>query len=387
MKAFNKITYLIILMSSLMILGCTHDTQYIAGPSGADGIDGVDGIDGHDGVDASAAVCIDCHSNSHRAPIYAAYETSFHSKGLTEGAVNYAGARASCARCHSSEGFTDFMDNGFVNPTGYYGVSTPQLVLVTNDNGTPTDTSDDFEEPSLDEYGVPVYSNNPVPVVNPITCTTCHDTHISFDFENDGNDYALRGLDAVTLITDGTVIDYGNRSNNCINCHQPRRTGPTDDGAGNFKVTSTHWGPHHGPQVTLLEGIQGSLIPGSEVYPNVGAAAHRTGSSCVNCHMGETESEDPAGHSFIPTDNNCITCHSNGVPSEVSELAADMATLAGLLETVGIVHEDHPVKGTFTIEEAQAAWNYLFILEDASGGIHNPNYAKALIKNSIEALD
>ncbi|TWO33694.1 hypothetical protein E1J38_002655 [Seonamhaeicola sediminis] len=380
MKNLKLLQYLIILVSSLLLTNCTND--YIAIP-GADGKDGIDGVDGIDGADTSAEACISCHSNSHRDPIYAAYNTSFHSKGLTEGAVNYAGARASCARCHSNEGFTDFMDYGFVNPTGYYGLSEPELVI--NDNGTPDDTSDDY--PEVDEYGVPIYSNNPVPVVNPITCVTCHDTHKSFDFENDGQDYALRGLDPVTLITDGTVIDYGNRSNTCINCHQPRRTGPTDDGSGTFRVTSTHWGPHHGPQATLLEGIQGALIAGSEGYPGVGSAKHRTDTSCVNCHMGETESQDPAGHSFIPTETNCTSCHDSGILTQgVSGLAADMATLKGLLENVGIVHDDHPVKGTYSVLEAQAAWNYLFILEDASKGVHNPEYAKALIKNSIEAL-
>lgn len=374
-------------MATVVFIGCTHDTEYITitGPAGADGINGLDGVDGDN---ASAATCIACHSNSHRDPIYTAYETSFHSKGLTEGAVNYAGPRAACARCHSNEGFTDFMDKGTVNPTGYYGLSEPKLVLVNNDNGTPVDTSDDFMEPKFDEYGLPVFSNTPIPVVSPISCVTCHDTHKSFDFENDGNDYALRGLGPVALITDGTIIDYGNRSNNCINCHQPRRTGPVDDGTGNFKVTSTHWGPHHGPQATMLEGIQGALIPGPEGYPGVGSAAHRTGSSCVNCHMGPTESEDPAGHSFLPVEANCTSCHDSGIlTAGVSGLAADMATLKSLLETVGVVHDDHPVKGTYTIKESEAAWNYLLILEDASGGIHNPNYSKALIKNSIKALE
>ena len=373
MKRISKLCYLIIVTSSLMLTSCTSEYTPIAG---------IDGVDGVDGVDGAAAECVACHSNSHREPIYAAYLESFHSKGLTEGAVNYAGARSSCARCHSSEGFRDFMDNGFVNPTGYYGLSEPELVI--NDNDTPDDPSDDY--PEVDEYGVPIYSNNPVPVVNPITCVTCHDTHISFDFENDGNDYALRGLAPVALITDGTIIDYGNHSNNCINCHQPRRTGPTDDGTGNFRITSSHWGPHHGPQATLLEGIQGVLIAGSEGYPGSGTAAHRTGSSCVNCHMGDTESEDPAGHAFIPSDNNCIECHTDGAPSEVAGLEADMTTLAGLLETAGAVHDGHPVAGTYPIEVAEAAWNYLFILEDASKGIHNPVYAKALIKNAIEAL-
>ena len=379
MKNLRLLSLLMIVASSLLFVQCTSDP--IAGPAGIDGIDGIDGVDGIDGADTSAESCISCHSNTYRAPIYAAYETSFHSKGLTEGAVNYAGARASCAQCHSNEGFVDYITKGFVNPAGYYGLTEPELVI--NDNGTPDDDSDDY--PELDDRGLPIYSNNPVPFVTSVTCTTCHSDHKSFDFENDGNDLALRALEPVSLMTDGTVIDYGDGSNTCINCHQPRRTGPTDDGAGMFRVTSTHWGPHHGPQATLLEGIQGMLVAGAEAYPGVGSAAHRTGSTCVSCHMGETTDGTDGLHTMIPSSASCVECHSNGIPSD-DFLASDMATLAGLLETIGIVHEDHPVPGTYSILEAEAAWNYLLILEDGSKGVHNPKYAKALIKNSIEVL-
>ena len=64
-----------------------------------------------------------------------------------------------------------------------------------------------------------------------------------------------------------------------------------------------------------------------------------------------------------------------------------------ILEVHGIIHDGHPNTGsfgqgaTYTILEAQAAWNYLFIMEDNSGGVHNPTYAKALVRNSVEALD
>ena len=382
MKKIKLLFSLLVLSLGLVLTNCTSDDPiYVAGQ---DGIDGVDGIDGADG---SALVCIECHSNTHREPIYNSYELSFHSKGVTEGAVEYAGARASCAQCHSHEGFTDFQDLGTTNPAGYYGLGDPVLVLVTNDNGTPDDESDDFEEPELDEYGLPVYENEVSPVVSAISCDTCHGTHISFDFENDGNDYALRALTPEPLITDGTVIDYGGNSNMCITCHQPRRTGPTDNGTGMFRVTSSHWGPHHGPQATLLEGIQGAEI-GTVAYPAIGSAKHRTGSSCVACHMAETTDGSDGLHSMIPNDNCTTVCHGSGqnIPTEVGGLAADMATLATLLETVGVVHDDHPVPGMYTVEEAQAAWNYLLVLEDASNGIHNPKYAKALIAGSIEVL-
>ena len=105
MKKIKLLLSLLVLSLGLVLTNCTSDDPiYVAGE---DGIDGVDGIDGADG---SALVCIECHSNTHREPIYNSYELSFHSKGVTEGAVEYAGARASCAQCHSHEGFTDFQD-------------------------------------------------------------------------------------------------------------------------------------------------------------------------------------------------------------------------------------------------------------------------------------
>lgn len=383
MKNVKLIGFLVIMASSLMFIGCTTDYTAIAGPAGAAGVAGADGADG---LDTSAASCISCHSNEHRDPIYAAYDLSFHSKGKTEGAVNYAGPRAACAQCHSNEGYVDFITKGSTNPTGYYGLSEPEIIL--DDNGTPDDPSDDF--PELGEFGEILYSNNPVPVVSPISCTTCHDTHKSFDFERDGNDFALRALDPVTLITDNTVIDYGGGSNACIGCHQPRREFSGDpDGDGMFFISSSHWGPHHGPQATLLEGIQGAEIAGSVPYPAVASSTHRQGASCVSCHMGATDDGSNGLHTWIPSDNACTACHTT-VPTEVTGLAADMDHLGELLEAAGALHfEDgawHPVKGNVPINVGEAAWNFLFIYEDMSNGIHNPAYAKALISNSIEAI-
>jgi len=341
MKKLKFIAFLIILSTSLIFVQCTNES--VPGPEGVAGIDGLDGVDGIDGVDGTAS-CTSCHSNNHRDPINSSYLYSGHAAG---GAVEYAGSRSSCARCHSNEGYIDYMTLGSTNPDGY---------------SDPT----------------------------PISCTTCHGNHSSFDFENDGHDFALRSFDPVTLITDETyTIDFGDKSNTCTSCHQPRRSPPTDDdGSGMFAVTSTHWGPHHGPQSTLLEGIQGAELVGTETYPAIGTAQHRTGSSCTSCHIGASEGGDDTGqHSFNPTSTACTTCHPNGAPSEVAGLAEDMEALAVLLEDVGIVYEGHPVEGNYTITQAEAAWNYLLIMEDSSEGVHNPGYAKALVKNSIEALN
>jgi hypothetical protein len=337
MKTLNAIRSLMIMASSLFIVQCTSEPITIAG---ADGVDGVDGT----------ASCIACHSNSTRDPILSAYAISQHAIGDTY----LRGTSGTCAACHASEGFIDFMVLGAANADGYL---------------------------------------NPTP----INCATCHDDHDTFDFETDGPDYALRSIEPVPLrLTDPNyVIDLGGTSNLCLNCHQPRASEPIDDGTGTFEITNTRFGPHHSPQGTMFEGIGGAQIAGSMSYPQIASSAHRTGANCVSCHMGETTDGSDGSHTNFPTENACVVCHTNGAPSEVAGLQADLDRLKALLAAVvsqdgtviGIVVDDHSQPGIFTILEARAAWNYLMVIEDQSNGVHNPAYAKALIRNSIEALE
>ena len=82
MKNLKLIGFLMILASSLMFIQCTTDT--LVGPKGADGangangLDGTNGLNGLDGIDgidgADVAVCIACHSNSHRDDIRASFQ-------------------------------------------------------------------------------------------------------------------------------------------------------------------------------------------------------------------------------------------------------------------------------------------------------------------------
>jgi hypothetical protein len=363
MKNLKLIGFLMIMASGLLFTQCTTETELIQGPQGVAGIDGADGangIDGTNGVDGATS-CEGCHSDSHRGPIHDAfYEDSGHANptvmynGMTlPEYANQAMFGGSCAQCHVSDGYVEFQERG---TTRVYDLPT-----------------------TLD-------------------CKTCHSSHKTFDFANDGADYALRTIAPITLITDATyTIDYNGTSNMCVDCHQPR-TAPPASTDGTFTVTSTHWGPHHGPQSTVLEGIQGAniVVSGGDVYPAAGTAAHRIGASCVQCHMSESDGDDNGTHTWIQTDDSCLDCHGS-VPTEVTGLVADMATLAVLLEAVegvdgngdpvhGIVHSGHPQEGTFTIVEAEAAWNYLLVMEDSSMGVHNPKYTKALIANSIKAL-
>jgi hypothetical protein len=173
----------------------------------------------------------------------------------------------------------------------------------------------------------------------------------------------------------------------------------------------------------LLEGLLGAYTTFTlvEAIPPVKDATHRTQSSCIECHMGGT-TDGSAGHTWTPAGNNCATCHP-GVPfeelKEIDDIQADFATLGALLSTVvgqaveqdadgvyqplfeadgvtpvpvvGIVFLDdegvwEPRVGLFDLKVAEAAWNFLYVYEDKSGGVHNPAYARAILKNSIAAL-
>lgn len=375
MKNFKLLSFLLIAASSLMFMQCTSDYTPIPGINGTNGTNGTDGTNGTNGADGvGVQECIDCHSSEHRDAIKEQYYTYSHHYGPDGNGFDGSWARGttqSCARCHNNQGFIDLFSG-----------------LYFDDDGYPTANLD------------PDY--NPYQTSSPINCTGCHNSdkgHRSFDFANDGNDYALRTLDPVSLIIDrSTTIDSKNDadkmgySNTCINCHQPRTPAPTPNAYGNYAVTSSHWGPHHGPQGTFLYGIGGAILPGA--MPAIGAATHAKNAACVVCHMGEPSDVNNGGHTWNPTDNACISCHGTR-PTEVEGLAALRATLLTELQTKGLDSTGTKYifdangdlqTGTYPVKVAQAAFNYIMLEEDRSEGIHNPEYAKDLAQNSINAL-
>ena len=386
MKNFKLILNLVMVVSSFMFFQCTSEYTPIAGIDGTDGIDGVDGINGSD---ADAALCVQCHASTHRDPIINAYATSRHATGSSWA----RGTSSGCAQCHNNEGYIDYLSNNFFE--------------------TDTDPlSPDFGDLILDVNGDPIPMVNPdgYLVSNPINCTGCHTAHRSFDFTNDGNDYALRNIDPVKLVLDPTVsVDLANASdalglsNACVTCHQPRPSYPIPAGTGDYTITSFRFGPHHGPQSTMFEGVMGANIVGSTAYPGAGANGdngHRTGTSCTACHMSESTVATEGGHTWAPSVDACVTCHDTmtALPTETSSWATNMPILEQLLIDKGYISESGNVLGAsgsnagssnplvVPVKDAQAIWNYKTLQEDNSQGMHNPKYTDALLKNSIEYL-
>ncbi|NIS79030.1 MAG: hypothetical protein GTO14_02125 [Anaerolineales bacterium] len=329
----------------LLLLGVALVLAACAGPAGEPGAPGATGPAGPQGPqgdpgppgEMAELTCLECHNDTNViAGKAAAFAETLHATGH---ATAYAGARTRCSGCHSGGGFTDAIAAGV----------------------TPGD-----EQESAD------------PNPSRPDCRACHQIHTSYT----AADWALTTTDPVALFAfEDTTFD-GGMGNLCSNCHQPRRQ-IAEAVDGQIEITSTHWGPHHGPQSAVLLGLGGA----GDVEGSASAHYSMVEDTCVSCHLGEGDV-----HTFEPDESACTGCHTdledfdlNGVQTEVEELAAE---LGEKLEAAGLIHEGHPNPGTYPAAQAQAAWNWiLIVLEDSSSGVHNPAYIKALLEESLAAFD
>ena len=327
----------LLLVFALVLAGCAG-AEGQTGETGPAGPAGPEGPAGSAGAAPAAAdmACTACHNDTSELTGKAeSWSESLHGNGTT---TAYAGGRASCAGCHSGGGFSAAIAAGVNNADA-------------QESADPNPSRPD--------------------------CRACHAIHTSYT----ESDWALETTDPVTFLAfEDTTFD-GGMGNLCVNCHQPRRAiAEAEDGM--IEITSTHWGPHHGPQSTMLLGIAGA----GDVEGSPSAHASMVEDTCVSCHMGEGDV-----HTFEPDVAACLGCHAdaedfdiNGLQTEVEELAAE---LGEKLEAAGLLHEGHPNPGTFPAEQTQAAWNWIYIaLEDKSLGVHNPAYTIALLEASLEAF-
>jgi len=218
--------------------------------------------------------------------------------------------------------------------------------------------------------------------VSPFECRTCHDIHMTYT----SADWALTGASQPTQMEYTAGTFDGGAGNLCANCHQIRNEAPTATD-GNVTITSSRFGTHHGVEAQMLLGegglgVEGASSPHYELVEN----------TCVACHMGEEDS-----HTYEPEIARCQACHSdaedfdmNGVQTEVAAMLEELkaAFIAeGMMDAesgLWIASSGEPL----VVPEAvgQAMWNYKFVEEDQSMGVHNTNYTIALLEAAKAAL-
>ncbi len=310
-------------------------------------------------VPTTTGACAQCHDEPSEHIKMAEWKNSAHAVTTTDPAGN-----ATCVGCHT--------ENGFIGrETG----------------ATTVDTT----------YGA-------------INCQTCHEPHGQTTPANDT--HLIRNMGPVTL-ADGTIVTDAGEGALCMNCHQSREKAST---YASTTPGSAHFGPHEGPQADMLEGVNGYTY--GQTIPT-SAHQYAVANTCVGCHAQTVASTDPAflqagGHTFMmsatPAGSStpeqlvgvCQTCHGpdittfnfplfdydgtgniQGVQTEVQYL---LDQLSALLPPLGQPKTALNIDATWTQPQLEAAYNWLFVTNDGSKGIHNMAYTVGLLKASIANL-
>jgi len=153
------------------------------------------------------------------------------------------------------------------------------------------------------------------PLANGMLCTTCH-----------SSPPGLRPTGPVTFPS-GAVVDMGDSSNICMNCHMGRASKKSIDnaiagGPGPYGFTNIHYfaaaATLFGTEVQGGYEFAGKNYVGQRFYPNHGG---RFG-TCVECHMTTSRIDDtrntPMDHNVAhPNASSCVLCHGQDVSQPI----------------------------------------------------------------------
>ena len=322
---------------SSLLSSCTKE-----GPQGAPGTNGTNGTN-------AAATCQECHNFSDTivAKIFQ-YNASQHATGST----TLEASRNICAPCHSSQGFAE------VNATGQFNTVAP------------------------------------IPDAAPINCRTCHQIHKTYT----NSDWSLATTSGYRMRYDSTVtVDFtaaGGTANLCGRCHQARAASPAltapSSTTDSLNITSSRWGPHHGPQSNML-AAKGAYNDGS-----FGTSPHKDHIGCIGCHGGNAQGNVVGGHTLIMTSADlgdniavCKPCHSSITSFDLN---GDQTTIEGMYNQLKVQLATFNMLDTNTMllkpkKYAQADlavfWNFMLVDADRSMGVHNFQYTYDMLQAGI----
>ncbi len=367
-------------------------------------------------VNYAAGDCSQCHDDLNNHYYSAEWNNSLHAAASrTPSGIN----RPQCVRCHTAPGFVGWataggmaLQNQYPNNIIWGNFASTNIVTYISNTNYPTYT---------------VEGNPPNTTYFPITCQACHDPH------NASNPHQLRMNYNVTL-SDGTTVTNAGAGGFCMECHNSRNGSVTNQLA-KYPLNQPNWaggvafGTHDSPQGDMLEGVNavtyGQTIPSS---PHAMVVSN----TCVGCHMQTIASTDPAftlagGHttkmSYNVTNNGvvanvpvtyvCAQCHgtitnfnilapdyvgvgySLGIQTQVQMLLNKLSALlpnstyqanANNYVAAGVVQSSITTQTNWPMPYLQAAYNWQFVSNDGSRGVHNGPFAVGLLKASIGNL-
>lgn len=330
--------------------------------------------------------CNGCHATASDADLnalQAAYDAKFAAiktnlyfdQWAASGHANYAGepfnywnasgaVPATCAKCHSKDGFVDFVADGTVVATAKLGTT--------------------------------------------LSCGTCH---INGDTPALYTDASTRWDDLVNnpaledvVFPSALTADLGDASNICMACHQGRSSTPTVNtriADGNLAFSNIHY---FAAAATLFgTDVQGGYEYGADSFigtqtyrgQNTFAAHPATLTTCTGCHLRE----GALNHTFVPDVTRCstVSCHTaattfnalGGSPgANYADITALKTQLLGVIKASGVTQETgYPYFSNITTAaQLKACYNWQVADKEPCGYIHNGIYIKQLLYDSIVDL-
>jgi hypothetical protein len=218
--------------------------------------------------------CSTCHGDPPRFGQPSEWAQSGHSNIAL---AQELGTSASCTRCHSSQGFQLWLQQGTADPT----------LGIQGANGTAT---------AAEMAAMGFTTDN----VAPQTCDTCHDPN--------GPGGNLRVVNDTPLLAAGYKATGLGKGAICVVCHNSRTT------IRDWTATIGYGLPHTSVQGDVLMGTNAYLVANQSQR-----SPYATQDSCVTCHMGPSPSAaDLANYLARPQKavhykytDTCTTCHVN----------------------------------------------------------------------------
>ena len=322
----------------------------------------------------SNAACVDCHnSNANNQTIRQQWAASGHAGTTALPWTNYDfKTRTTCERCHTT--------------TGFIAYSTAKVTAAW---GTASDKTKEV-----------------------LTCVGCH---------SDVANGIVRTVTPNNPYADASFTGNVNvgTSNVCMDCHAGMNNGADIQikvGTADF-TNQSFVSPHYLTAGGSMQGKSGFNFTGrnytlftDNAHGKVGVAGNNTTGTdgpCVACHMSAT-----AKHSLSPVTTNettgaitaltttvCANCHADTLPAstlDTKRVAFNNAldVLKAALQDKGFTYSpSYPYFAAKNWGAVQAganvmgaAFNFKLFAAEPGAYTHNPEYAKQLIADSIEAV-
>lgn len=345
-----------------------------------------------------AEACRQCHSTAYNAEIKTAHFNTFvddpNDPGDFVSVWKEQGQPTECLPCHTT-GWNEEVDNHGADEVAYrkerLGIQCEQCHGPGSEHvaggGDPTKINVDYSSelcgschtgehhPTYEEWETSAHKEaledlQGLPFAED-ECLECHSADYWYD-RTVTLETAKYGITCVMChFAHGSNFEYQLREEGeklCALCHTDERAQPGET-------------PHH-PQDEMLAGFGGYEWEEGGPYTN-SPHTYLIDERCVKCHM-YTRSFAPnrpaiTGHSWKPNIAVCQECHPGTTNFNIGGARTHIQNLLDQLyaELEQQQNENDPIY-------LRAKFDYEFVNNDKSLGVHNYNYAEKLLEDSIE---